>query len=182
MIAAITAMTILLKKNRLIGKCTSQDYFIFYNGPVIPSPRVKYAIKTVIFCQCRFLTDWIVMRDIRGIDNSWVLTRVSSRTVICAHELLSGPALSNEQNRITTHYGHTHVHLIVATRNFTRTDITVAILSFTLESNQFLSFYYSLFLSIFFSQTNNPFHQTYFIVLPNRLRLHQPFIIPCINA
>lgn len=49
-------------------------------------------------------------RDIR-VDNSQVLTRVSSRTVICARELLSGPALSNEQNRITIHYGYAHAAL-----------------------------------------------------------------------
>lgn len=63
-------------------------------------------------------------RDEYRVDNSRVLTRVSSRTVICARELLSGPALSNEQNRITIHYGHAHAVLRASKHVATQREIS----------------------------------------------------------
>jgi len=125
-----------------------------------------------------------VTRDICGADNSRALTRVvSSRTVICAHESLSGLALSNEQNRITIHYDHTHARISTqtrrgVTRSFTRTGITIAISSFAFQSNQFINFYAVLSFSFSLSSLQH-FHPIKFISSFRRIAFlctHQSFI------
>lgn len=82
-------------------------------------------------------------------------------------------------NPLRAHPRALHAFEHVATRNFTRTDIAVAISSFPLESNQFTSFYDdSLFLShtrsLPLHQTSSSSHQAYFTESPSST--HQPFI------